>query len=71
MILQAVAGAALGRAGAAIGAAVAAIAAAFGIGKIGKAALEAGADIINDVSIFIFDYDRRNFLSFNRSDCSC
>lgn len=43
MILQAVAGAALGRAGAAIGAAVAAIAAAFGIGKIGKAALEAGA----------------------------
>lgn len=43
MILQAVAGAALGRAGAAIGAAVAAIAAAIGIGKIGKAALEAGA----------------------------
>lgn len=43
MILQAVAGAALGRIGAAFGAAIAAIAAAFGIGKIGKAALEAGA----------------------------
>ena len=43
MILQAVAGAALGRVGAAVGAAVAAIAAAIGIGKIGKAALEAGA----------------------------
>ena len=43
MILQAVAGAALGKAGAAIGAAVAAFAGAFGIGKIGKAALEAGA----------------------------
>ena len=43
MILQAAAGMALGRAGAALGAAVAAIAAAFGIGKIGKAALEAGA----------------------------
>lgn len=43
VILQAVAGAALGKVGAALGAAVAAIAAAFGIGKIGKAALEAGA----------------------------
>ena len=43
MVLQAVAGAALGRVGAAFGAAIAAIAAAFGIGKIGKAALEAGA----------------------------
>ena len=43
MILQAVAGVALGRVGAAFGAAVAAIAAAFGISKIGKAALEAGA----------------------------
>ena len=43
MILQAVAGAALGKVGAAIGAGIAAIAAAFGIGKIGKAALEAGA----------------------------
>ena len=43
MILQAAAGAALGKAGAAIGAAVAAIAAAIGIGNIGKAALEAGA----------------------------
>lgn len=43
MILQAMAGAALGRIGAAFGAAIAAIAAAFGIGKIGKAALEAGA----------------------------
>ena len=43
MILQAAAGAAFGRVGAAIGAAVAAIAAAIGIGKIGKAALEAGA----------------------------
>lgn len=43
MILQAAAGVALGRVGAAFGAAIAAIAAAFGIGKIGKAALEAGA----------------------------
>ena len=43
MILQAAAGAALGKAGAALGAAVAAIAAAIGIGKIGNAALEAGA----------------------------
>ena len=43
MILQAAAGAALGKAGIAIGAGVAAIAAAIGIGKIGKAALEAGA----------------------------
>lgn len=43
MALQAVAGAALGKFGAAIGAGVAAIAAAIGIGKIGKAALEAGA----------------------------
>ena len=43
IILQAAAGAALGKAGAAIGAAVAAIAAAIGIGNIGKASLEAGA----------------------------
>ena len=43
MVLQAVAGAALGKVGAALGAAIAAIAAAIGIGKIGKAALEAGA----------------------------
>ena len=43
MILQAVVGAALGKAGIAIGAGIAAIAAAIGIGKIGKAALEAGA----------------------------
>ena len=43
MILQAAAGAALGKAGAAIGAAVAAFAAAVGIGMIGKASLEAGA----------------------------
>ena len=43
MILQAVANAALGKVGAAIGAGIAAIAAAIGIGKIGKAALEAGA----------------------------
>ena len=43
MILQAAAGAAIGKFGAAIGAGVAAFAAAFGIGKIGKAALEAGA----------------------------
>ena len=43
MILQAVAGASLGRLGAAFGAAIAAIAAAIGIGKIGKAALDAGA----------------------------
>mgnify|MGYP003296144855 FL=1 len=43
MILQAAAGAALGKAGIAIAAGVAALAAALGIGKIGKAALEAGA----------------------------
>ena len=41
MILQAAAGAALGKAGAAIGAGIAAIAAAIGIGNIGKASLEA------------------------------
>ena len=40
MILQAAAGAALGKAGVAIGAAVAAIAAAIGIGKIGKSTME-------------------------------
>ena len=43
MILQAAAGAALGRAGIAIAAAAAAFVAAFGISKIGKSALEAGA----------------------------
>ena len=43
MVLQAAAGAALGKAGAAIGAGIAAIAAGFGIGNIGKSALEAGA----------------------------
>ena len=43
MVLQAVAGAALGKAGAAIGAGIAAIAAGIGIGKIGQSALEAGA----------------------------
>ena len=43
MILQAAAGAALGKAGAALGAGVAAIAAGIGIGNIGKASLEAGA----------------------------
>ena len=43
MILQAVAGAALGKAGAALGAGIAAVAAAIGIGKIGQAALDAGA----------------------------
>ena len=40
MILQAAAGAALGKAGAAIGAAIAALAGAIGIGKIGKATRE-------------------------------
>ena len=43
VILQAAAGAAFGKAAAALSAGVAAIAAAFGIGKIGKSALEAGA----------------------------
>ena len=43
MILQSVAGAQLGKLGAALGAAIAAIAAAYGIGNIGKSALEAGA----------------------------
>ena len=41
MILQAAAGAALGKAGAALGAAIAALAAALGIGKIGKSTMEA------------------------------
>ena len=41
MILQAAAGAALGKVGAAFGAAIAAIAAAFGIGKIGRFTMEA------------------------------
>ncbi len=41
MILQAAAGAALGKAGAALAAAIAAIAAAIGIGKIGKSTMEA------------------------------
>ena len=41
MILQAAAGAALGKIGAALGAAIAAIAAAVGIGKIGKSTMEA------------------------------
>ncbi|MBR4778434.1 MAG: F0F1 ATP synthase subunit C [Bacteroidaceae bacterium] len=44
IVLQAAAGAALGNAGiAAVGAAVAAFAGAFGIGKIGKATMEASA----------------------------
>lgn len=43
MVLQAAAGAALGKFGAAIGAGIAAFAAAFGIGKIGKSSIEAGA----------------------------
>ena len=41
MILQAAAGAALGKVGAVLGAAIAAIAAAIGIGKIGKSTMEA------------------------------
>ena len=41
IILQAAAGAALGKAGIAIGAAIAAIAAAIGIGMIGKSTMEA------------------------------
>ena len=40
VVLQAVAGAALGKVGAALGAAVAAFAAAFGIGKIGQSTME-------------------------------
>ena len=43
ILLQAAAGLSLGKIGAAIGAALAALAAAFGISKIGQAALEAGA----------------------------
>ena len=41
IILQAIAGAALGKVGAALGAAIAAFAAGYGIGKIGTAAMEA------------------------------
>ena len=40
MLLEAAAGAALGKVGAALGAAIAAIAAAIGIGKIGKSTME-------------------------------
>ena len=43
ILLQAAAGAGLGKLGAAIGAAIAVIGAAFGIGKIGAAAMEAVA----------------------------
>lgn len=43
LILQAIAGAALGKVGAALGAAVAAFAAGYGIGKIGTASMEAMA----------------------------
>jgi len=42
-LLQAVAGAALGKVGAALGAAIAAFAAGFGIGKIGSSATESMA----------------------------
>ena len=41
IILQAIAGAALGKVGAALGAAIAAFAAGYGIGKVGSAAMEA------------------------------
>jgi len=41
MLLQAAAGAALGKVGASVGAAIAALAGAFGIGKIGKSTMEA------------------------------
>ena len=41
IILQAVAGAALGKAGAAVAAALAAFAAGYGIGKVGTSAMEA------------------------------
>ena len=41
MLLQAAAGASLGKLGAAIGAAIAVIGAAWGIGKIGSSAMEA------------------------------
>ena len=41
IILQAIAGAALGKVGAALGAAIAAFAAGYGIGKVGTAAMEA------------------------------
>ena len=40
MLLQAAAGAALGKVGASVGAAIAALAGAFGIGKIGKSTME-------------------------------
>lgn len=43
MLLQAAAGASFGKFGAAIGAGIAALAAGIGIGKIGQAAVEAGA----------------------------
>lgn len=41
ILLQAVAGAAIGKVGAAIGAGIAAFAAGFGIGKIGESSVEA------------------------------
>ena len=40
ILLQAAAGAALGKVGAALGAAIAALAGAFGIGKVGKSPME-------------------------------
>lgn len=43
LLLQTAAGLSLGRLGAALGAALAAFAAGFGISRIGKAAIEAGA----------------------------
>ena len=43
ILLQAAAGLSLGKVGASLGAAIAAFAAAFGIGKIGKATMEASA----------------------------
>ena len=52
MLLQAAAGASLGKVGAAIGAAIAVIGASMGIGKIGASAMEAIArqpDAANDI----------------------
>lgn len=52
MLLQAAAGASLGKLGAAIGAAIAVIGAAMGIGKIGSSAMEAIArqpEAANDI----------------------
>ena len=51
ILLQAAAGAGLGKLGAALGAAIAVIGAGIGIGKIGGSAMEAGVTVLDGSSI--------------------